>query len=267
MNAETPFAPGVSGSVRAKRRNVPAKRAVVIHCFVPEIVQPSSVRRGARPQRARIRSGFGLGEREGAEHLPAGQRRHEARALLVGAEVEDRKRDGARVHGHRDADARVGARELLEHEDVGEEVRARSAVLLRDADAHQAELGELPEELLREAVLAVPLGRVRLDLGVRELARQRLDLPLVRGQLEVHAASIWLSNYDMSVIESRAYMLCSFMGSADLLRTARLRAGLTQDELGRAVGRPQSAIARWEGGRVQPSLETLRELIRACRLS
>ena len=35
------------------------------------------------------------------------------------------------------------------------------------------------------------------------------------------------------------------MGSADLLRTARLRAGLTQAELGRAVGRPQSAIARW----------------------
>lgn len=56
------------------------------------------------------------------------------------------------------------------------------------------------------------------------------------------------------------------MLSSDLLREARLRAGLTQAELGRAVGRTQSAIARWESGRVQPSLETLRELIRACRL-
>ena len=56
------------------------------------------------------------------------------------------------------------------------------------------------------------------------------------------------------------------MSSGDLLRVARLRAGLTQDELGRAVGRSQSAIARWESGRVQPSLETLREVIRACRL-
>lgn len=56
------------------------------------------------------------------------------------------------------------------------------------------------------------------------------------------------------------------MSSSDLLRTARLRAGLTQDELGRAVGRSQSAIARWESGHVQPSLETLRELVRACRL-
>jgi transcriptional regulator with XRE-family HTH domain len=56
------------------------------------------------------------------------------------------------------------------------------------------------------------------------------------------------------------------VSSGDLLRAARLRAGLTQDELGRAAGRSQSAIARWESGRVQPSLETLRDLIRACRL-
>jgi transcriptional regulator with XRE-family HTH domain len=56
------------------------------------------------------------------------------------------------------------------------------------------------------------------------------------------------------------------MSSADLLRAARLRAGLTQEELARASGRSQSAIARWESGRVEPSLETLRELIRACRL-
>ncbi len=39
---------------------------------------------------------------------------------------------------------------------------------------------------------------------------------------------------------------------------------LTQAELGRRVGRPQSQIARWENGRVEPSLETLVELIRAC---
>jgi transcriptional regulator with XRE-family HTH domain len=56
------------------------------------------------------------------------------------------------------------------------------------------------------------------------------------------------------------------MISGDLLKEARLRAGLTQEQLGRRVGRSQSAIARWETGRVQPSLETLRDLIRACRL-
>lgn len=56
------------------------------------------------------------------------------------------------------------------------------------------------------------------------------------------------------------------MTSADLLREARLRAGLSQAELGRRVKRSQSQIARWERGDVKPSLETLRELIRACGL-
>ena len=56
------------------------------------------------------------------------------------------------------------------------------------------------------------------------------------------------------------------MISGDLLREARLRAGLTQAELARRAGTSQSAIARWESGAVQPSLERLRELIRACGL-
>jgi transcriptional regulator with XRE-family HTH domain len=54
--------------------------------------------------------------------------------------------------------------------------------------------------------------------------------------------------------------------SADLLREARLRAGLTQQQLATRAGTSQSAIARWESGAVQPSLERLRELIRACGL-
>jgi transcriptional regulator with XRE-family HTH domain len=56
------------------------------------------------------------------------------------------------------------------------------------------------------------------------------------------------------------------MISADLLREARLRAGLTQAELGRRAGKPQSMISRWERGDARPSLETLRDLIRACGL-
>ena len=92
------------------------------------------------------------------------------------------------MHRHRDADAGVCARQLLEHEDVGQEVGAGASVLLRHADAHQPDLGEPREDLLREAVLAVPVGRVGRDLGVRELAGERLDLLLLRCQLEVHRA-------------------------------------------------------------------------------
>jgi transcriptional regulator with XRE-family HTH domain len=56
------------------------------------------------------------------------------------------------------------------------------------------------------------------------------------------------------------------MVSADLIRQARRRAGLTQRELGERIRRPQSQIARWESGRVEPSLETLRRVVRACGL-
>lgn len=54
------------------------------------------------------------------------------------------------------------------------------------------------------------------------------------------------------------------MRSADLIREARLRAGLTQYELAERTGRDRSVIARWEQGAVAPSLETLVELVHAC---
>ena len=56
------------------------------------------------------------------------------------------------------------------------------------------------------------------------------------------------------------------MLSADLIYMARNRARLTQAELGRRLGLPQSQISRWERGQVEPSLETLRRLVRACGL-
>jgi transcriptional regulator with XRE-family HTH domain len=56
------------------------------------------------------------------------------------------------------------------------------------------------------------------------------------------------------------------MVSSDLLREARLRAGLSQAEVARRAGKPTSVIGRWERGEVKPSLETLRALVRACGL-
>jgi transcriptional regulator with XRE-family HTH domain len=52
--------------------------------------------------------------------------------------------------------------------------------------------------------------------------------------------------------------------SGTLIREARLRAGLSQAELSERSGKDRAQIARWEADVVQPSFETLRELIRAC---
>jgi len=56
------------------------------------------------------------------------------------------------------------------------------------------------------------------------------------------------------------------MVSGDLIKEARLRAGLTQSELGARLDKSQSVIARWERDDVSPSLETVREVVRACGL-
>jgi ribosome-binding protein aMBF1 (putative translation factor) len=44
---------------------------------------------------------------------------------------------------------------------------------------------------------------------------------------------------------------------------ARSRAGLTQTELARKMATTQPVVARMEGGRVQPSLQTLQRLAKA----
>ena len=57
------------------------------------------------------------------------------------------------------------------------------------------------------------------------------------------------------------------MTSGDLIKEARLRAGLTQAELAGRLAKSQPEIGRWERGEVQPSFETLRRVIGACGLA
>lgn len=54
------------------------------------------------------------------------------------------------------------------------------------------------------------------------------------------------------------------MRGGDLVREARLRAGLTQGELSRLTGTQRSVISRWEQGAVSPSFDNLLEVIEAC---
>src|SRR5207245_2763958 len=107
---------------------------------------------------------------------------------LFGSIRQDRERRGARVYRNGHADAGIRTRKLLQHQNVGEEVRTRAAVLFWHTRAHQAQRCELAEQLARKVMVAIPLGGMGIDLGSRKLARERLDLSLVLREAEVHVA-------------------------------------------------------------------------------
>jgi transcriptional regulator with XRE-family HTH domain len=48
------------------------------------------------------------------------------------------------------------------------------------------------------------------------------------------------------------------------MRSARLRAGLSQEELAERLAMPRSSIARWETDAVEPGFSTLRRVLQAC---
>ena len=54
------------------------------------------------------------------------------------------------------------------------------------------------------------------------------------------------------------------MTAAQIIREARLRAGLTKSELAARLGRERAQVARWEVGGQEPSFENLRSVVEAC---
>jgi transcriptional regulator with XRE-family HTH domain len=56
------------------------------------------------------------------------------------------------------------------------------------------------------------------------------------------------------------------MTGGELVREARLRVGISQAELGRRLGVPQSTVARWERGAARPPYDSVVAAIRACGL-
>jgi transcriptional regulator with XRE-family HTH domain len=54
------------------------------------------------------------------------------------------------------------------------------------------------------------------------------------------------------------------MTGAQIIREARLKAGLTQAELAARLGRERAQVARWEIGGQEPSFENLQSVVEAC---
>src|SRR4051794_31771309 len=54
------------------------------------------------------------------------------------------------------------------------------------------------------------------------------------------------------------------MTAAQIIREARLKAGLTQADLAERLGRERAQVARWEIGGQEPSFANLRAAVEAC---
>ena len=54
------------------------------------------------------------------------------------------------------------------------------------------------------------------------------------------------------------------MTSSEVIREARLLAGLSQTELADRAGVPRPSIVRWERGTVEPGFDMTRRVLRAC---
>ncbi len=57
------------------------------------------------------------------------------------------------------------------------------------------------------------------------------------------------------------------MTAAQIIREARLKAGLTQTELAERLGRERAQVARWEISGQEPSFENLQSVVEACGFS
>ena len=133
-----------------------------------------------------VGAGAGLGEAEAGEPLAGDQVGQPGLLLLVGAVGEDRVDAEADRGLERDPHRLVDPADLLDRDaEAGEvAVLAGAAVLLGRGEAEQPERAHLAHHVDREVVVAVPLRRVRRDLGLGEVADGTAELLVLAGQLE-----------------------------------------------------------------------------------
>ena len=180
--------------------SVPALVMNILEPLTTQLPSRSSARERVAPG---VRAGFGLGEAEGGEPPARREVREPAATLLVGAEEEDRHRAERGVGGDRDRHRRVDAGKLLDNERVRQGVETRASVVLGDRDAHDAELREAGDDVVREAVLPVELRGDGRDPRLGELSHGATEELAVLAEIEVHAVRVLSASRAASSASSR----------------------------------------------------------------
>ena len=139
-----------------------------------------------RPHRRDVGPGRRLGQPEARELLAPRLRSEVALLLLLVRVTEKRERVQADVDGDERAEGGLAPLDLLAGEGLADEVHARAAVLLGDDDPEQAEFRHPLDDTDVEVMVDVVLDRVGQDPLVDELTNGRLDLPLLRREVELH---------------------------------------------------------------------------------
>src|SRR4029079_3006946 len=144
---------------------------------VHDVFAVLAARKGLEP--GDVRAAARLRDRKSPDLLALDSRHDPALLLLLGAELEDgRHRDGDVATDTGRDSARPAARHLLGEHSAVDAVAALAPVLLRVADAQEAELPHAREQLPWELAGLLPPRHVRPDLARDERA-QRLAQRLV----------------------------------------------------------------------------------------
>ena len=133
-----------------------------------------------------IGAGARLGQTEAAEERLLDERRQPLLLLLLAAGDQDRA-GGQAVGADRGADPRAAEVELLADEHPLEAGQLGPAQRLRQVQVHEAHLVRLGDDVGRVGLVLVVLRRLRADLLLGELSRERAQLALLTGERERHA--------------------------------------------------------------------------------
>ncbi len=126
--------------------------------------------RGRRSHGRRVATRSRFGQAPARQLLAFGQRGQKPPLLILRRKARDVRGAQTVVRRHRQGDARIDARQLLDADAIVDGRHAGAAILRRELNPHQSQRGHLREQRRRKSLRLVPLPDERLDFALGKLA-------------------------------------------------------------------------------------------------